>query len=475
MNNIQMIPIRRLIHHPENPRKDLGDLTELAESIKANGVMQNLTVVFADPLGEHFLVVIGNRRMEAAKMAGLEELPCVISDMDHRTQVATMLMENMQRADLTVYEQAHGFQMMMDLGYTEKEIGEKTGFSEKTVKARIKFTKFNQKNFENAVARGASLMDMIEISKLKSKNDQNEAMKEAGTNNFRHKLKSLLGEQTYKEGCEKLAKLAKEEGIQQIPENANVYGGGQYTWLKFDASASDPEEKIRKALKKVRKDNKDEELFFRFTRNWNDDNAYLSVLKKNRGVKTESLEEGNKRVKEEDRKRQKKLRAVKKLWAEAYRLRLDFIREYTVSVNGTGMTSIGKLIVKYALGQKQPYGRDTLPENQHWKGKYIREATGLQKEEDYADKKSIWELVEEQSVPQIRATIAWIMGGGVFDMDTPESGLYDGYDGSFSEKTYMGNMIKERYEFLKEIGYVMSDMEIQLMDGTHECYREDQP
>ena len=45
MKNIQMIPIGKLIHHPENPRKDLGDLTELAESIRQNGVMQNLTVV----------------------------------------------------------------------------------------------------------------------------------------------------------------------------------------------------------------------------------------------------------------------------------------------------------------------------------------------------------------------------------------------------------------------------------------------
>ena len=53
MNNIQMIPIRRLIHHPENPRKDLGDLTELAESIKANGVMQNLTVVPDMMAGTH--------------------------------------------------------------------------------------------------------------------------------------------------------------------------------------------------------------------------------------------------------------------------------------------------------------------------------------------------------------------------------------------------------------------------------------
>ena len=45
MNEIVMIPVAQLEHHPENPRKDLGDLTELAASIKANGIMQNLTVV----------------------------------------------------------------------------------------------------------------------------------------------------------------------------------------------------------------------------------------------------------------------------------------------------------------------------------------------------------------------------------------------------------------------------------------------
>ena len=50
MNEIVMIPIKQLEHHPENPRKDLGDLTELAESIRKNGVMQNLTVVMHDPM-----------------------------------------------------------------------------------------------------------------------------------------------------------------------------------------------------------------------------------------------------------------------------------------------------------------------------------------------------------------------------------------------------------------------------------------
>ena len=180
MNKITTIPICQLLHHPENPRKDLGDLTELAESIKQNGIMQNLTVVQVDD--GLYNVVIGNRRMAAAEMAGLEEVPCVISEMDYKTQVATMLMENMQRQDLTVFEQAQGFQMMMDLGYTAKEIGEKTGFSEKTVKDRIKFTKFNQKNFESAVAKGATLMDMIEISKLESKSVNNSVMRLAGTN-----------------------------------------------------------------------------------------------------------------------------------------------------------------------------------------------------------------------------------------------------------------------------------------------------
>ena len=81
MNEITIIPLNLLEHHPENPRKDLGDLTELAESIRKNGVMQNLTVV-PDMENSKYMVVIGNRRMEAAKLAGVADLPCVISDRE---------------------------------------------------------------------------------------------------------------------------------------------------------------------------------------------------------------------------------------------------------------------------------------------------------------------------------------------------------------------------------------------------------
>ena len=120
MNNITMIKVEQLYHHPENPRKDLGDISELTESIRKNGIMQNLTVVKNQFVPDMYTVVIGNRRMEAAKAAGLDAVPCVISDMGPREQIATMLEENMQRSDLSLYEQAQGFQMMMDLGYTQK-------------------------------------------------------------------------------------------------------------------------------------------------------------------------------------------------------------------------------------------------------------------------------------------------------------------------------------------------------------------
>ena len=137
---MEMISIDRLYPHPQNPRRDVGDISELTESIRANGVFQNLTVIEGGagvPKGaEGYTVIIGHRRLAAAKAAGLTELPCSVVEMDEREQVATMLLENMQRSDLTVYEQAQGFQMMLDLGETEQSIAEKTGFSKATVRHR---------------------------------------------------------------------------------------------------------------------------------------------------------------------------------------------------------------------------------------------------------------------------------------------------------------------------------------------------
>ena len=133
------------------------------------------------------------------------------------------------------------------------------------------------------------------------------------------------------------------------------------------------------------------------------------------------------------------------------------------------MTTISKLIMKYSLSQ-QNYWNAELPERHDWRASYIKKTLGIEKEE-YEDKKSLLDLVEEKGIPMIRATIAWMMGGGVLDCDSPEAGCYYFYDGSYS--TNNADMLKKRYELLKDLGYEISTFEQQLLDGTHECYKEE--
>lgn len=195
---ITQIKIDKLHHHPNNPRQDLGDITELAESIKAKGILQNLTVVPIrdSAIDEEYYVVIGNRRLEAAKLAGLEELPCQISRfMSLKDQQAIMLLENMQRNDLTPYEQAHGFQMCLDLGMDENELKVKTGFSKKTIRQRLKMLELDEDKLKKSMGKGANIQDYIDLEKIEDIEKRNELLEFIGTTDFRYKLNIALSNQ----------------------------------------------------------------------------------------------------------------------------------------------------------------------------------------------------------------------------------------------------------------------------------------
>ena len=193
------LPVECLEQHQDNPRKELGDLTELAESIKAKGILQNLTVVpFKSKTNPNFngagryTIIIGHRRCAAAKLAGLEKVPCVITEMTEREQIQTMLLENMQRSDLTIYEQAQGFQMMLDLGETKESIAETTGFSASTVSRRIKLLSIDKKKFQQAEARGATLEDYIKVAEIEDKKLRDKVTDSIGTSNFNWTLRDAL-------------------------------------------------------------------------------------------------------------------------------------------------------------------------------------------------------------------------------------------------------------------------------------------
>ena len=194
------LPVGRLHPHPDNPRKELGDLSELADSIKANGIYQNLTVVPDDPTNSFtkFTIVIGHRRHAAAMLAGVSEVPCVVVEMTPKEQVQTMLLENMQRSDLTVYEQAQGFQMMLDMGSSLEEIVEKSGFSKTTVRRRLEMAKLDSKTLQKVSGRQLTLGDFDELAKVDDMDTRNKLLKSMGTANFQNELKSALEEQRYK-------------------------------------------------------------------------------------------------------------------------------------------------------------------------------------------------------------------------------------------------------------------------------------
>ena len=214
MADIVMIPIDRLNPHPDNPRKDLGDLTELTESIRAKGVLQNLTVVpYYSKVQKRvmeglYTILIGHRRAAAAKEAGLTELPCTVVDMSYEDQIATMLVENIQRSDLTLYEEAKGFQMMLDLGKSVAEVSAMSGFSETTVRRRVKLAAFDEKKFKKAVERGATLFDFAKLDEVEDPAVRDELLNVIGKPDFKNELAYALKKQSNRKLVENWARQA---------------------------------------------------------------------------------------------------------------------------------------------------------------------------------------------------------------------------------------------------------------------------
>lgn len=130
------LAVTAITPNPDNPRKDLGDLTELAASIASQGIQQPLVVSPAD--GKTYMLVMGHRRYAAAVKAGLNTVPCIVRKMETRKQAELMLVENTQRSSLTAIEEARGYARLLDLGEDEDQMAKATGRSRATVRRRLK-------------------------------------------------------------------------------------------------------------------------------------------------------------------------------------------------------------------------------------------------------------------------------------------------------------------------------------------------
>jgi len=128
-----MIIVEKLDPNPDQPRVEIGDLEELVASIKEKGVLEPLLVKPSLASGR-WMIIAGERRWRAAREAGLREVPCIELDVDERAVAEIALIENMQRKDLTPWEEADGLRALCDrFGYTHEEAARRVGKSRSTV------------------------------------------------------------------------------------------------------------------------------------------------------------------------------------------------------------------------------------------------------------------------------------------------------------------------------------------------------
>jgi ParB family transcriptional regulator, chromosome partitioning protein len=135
----RLVPIEHLDPNPTQPRQVMGDLSELVASIAEKGVLEPLIV---RQRGGRFQIVAGERRYHAAVQVGLRELPVVIRDADDNEIIELALVENLQRKDLTAFEEADAlYALAQRCGYTHEEMARRLGRSRTAVTESLALTK----------------------------------------------------------------------------------------------------------------------------------------------------------------------------------------------------------------------------------------------------------------------------------------------------------------------------------------------
>ena len=434
-SKLQMIAVDKLHPHPQNPRKVIGNVTELAESIKANGILQNLTVVPNNDNWDDksdFTVVIGHRRLAAAKQAGLTELPCAVVEMTEKEQLSTMLTENMQRSDLTVYEEAKGCQLLLDLGDTVAEVAEKTGFSESKIRRRVKLCELDEEAFKESQIRQPTLQDYDRLNQIKDIDTRNKLLKSIGTNNFDNLLYSAVKKQETDAEKEKIEKLCLEHGMIKAQKRDEIPSNYEYTG--FFA--------LKDLIGKDFADGRKRYFYFCYG-----SNIYIYAEAFEKQEKNDAEEEKRKL---EEQRWDELVEQAEEIDERCEALRIGFMLDTNFNDSNKKQELVKFIVAQVAAGASRNVYRFS-------------------------------EVVENQDTENIDSYINehWDDNSGRMLMATAYALCQRTYEKlSFIYVEYSRKTISRKnspdlnkfYALLCKLGYVMSDEEIQLRDGTHPIY-----
>lgn len=247
-NQIKLINTSLIDPHPDNPRKNIGDVTDLAASIKTNGLLTPLSVV---PNGSRYRVIAGHRRLAACKQAGIRAAPCFVLQLGPLQQLEAMVTENCQREQLTVLEEADAIQGMLDLGATTASVAHRLSRSADYVRDRAKAASIKT---EVRASRDdfsqLTIGQLVAIARYDGQPDrQKELAQAAGTSNFDYILRNIERADRDRQWVESVAALLVEpdSGINLIPDPEKPYSDPEWRYLGcMFPSTGTPEETIEK-------------------------------------------------------------------------------------------------------------------------------------------------------------------------------------------------------------------------------------
>ena len=458
-NEMVYLKTSELYPHPDNPRKNIGDVSELADSIKANGILQNLTVVRGhkaevkddtNDLGKYlpdgYTVIIGHRRLAAAKMAGLDKVPCAVVSMTQAEQFDTMMVENMQREDLTPIEQADGFQMMLKFGRTKEEITEQTGFSRTFINHRLKMLELDRKKFTESQERGGTIGDYIALEQIEDPKVKNEVLGYIGTADFRNMLQRAVNEQESKKESKRIIEYLKSKGCKKMAEkDVKVrYYGNKWEQVKGYISKVTEAQKIH-FVPGV-------EYFYHY-------DYSVSVYKRAEKKKAEKRpqveidlemweKEGKAQLKEiTERNKQLRMRFVKGLNDGG----LIRSKKFTEVMKYAAMTTAADAYNLYGV---QAYGNS---------GGTYYDVLGIKRPEFYESEETKQKSTEETK-DFIEHNFVKCLAAAVYSKMEDQAQFYRvSYDKEFLAVV---DIEKLMYSFLEALGYVTSTEEKQMLDGT---------
>ncbi|MCL2493437.1 MAG: ParB/RepB/Spo0J family partition protein [Clostridiales bacterium] len=443
-----MVSTGDIVPNPDNPRKDLGDLTELTESIRQNGVLQNLLLAEnpdeSDP--RPYMAVLGHRRHASAIAAGVRDVPAIVKKMTRTEMIQAMLQENMQRQDLTPLEEAQSFQMMLDLGETVKSISEATGFSQATVKHRVEIARLDPEKLKAREAETGTQITIGDLAKLEEVKDigrRNKLLEMIGTSNFNYYVSEAVQKEEYARNEKRIMDLLPE-GLKKLKASEPNWKYQIITAWKFkdDTKASDcaiPKKSVppvyyQKTESAVR--------------------IYGAMKEKYAGGKKDSEDPAARKADYESRSA-----ALQEICARMYGLRLDFVKNLPRNI----LSQKKDAVLQYAA-------------------RAIAHASGcnlnIVNYYGYTDTDAFWQDHDVFSDP-----VDWFIedapGGGAWKLFITTWAAFDVPRATWHlENSWKTEIVPECcavkddaiYSLLMEFGYKMSDEEILIVTGKHELY-----